>query len=93
MYLAYEQFLNILNSKKLELQFIFENNEYWIIVNDYFRFLGNKEGVKIFNTSTELLNARLIEDKKLIDIWNNIDIVGFDYGWSKTINIRNKKLF
>ena len=86
--MTYNQFCEILCKNKLEFYFEYDNNKYWIIVNDKFRFLSD-DGLKcqMFISAKDLLEADLFDKQKLKDIWIYIEVLSFEYGWDNTIDI------
>jgi hypothetical protein len=76
----------VILTQNVELLIKYRNDLYWLTVGNKSFFGGDNYTTLNFLTPQALLNSPLIDNKKLSDIWNDVDVLSFESGWRKTIN-------
>lgn len=87
--LTYEEFLNFLDQKNVEILLEYQSVLFWLIKGKLIWFSEVNGATHLcFSSVDEFLSAPIINNQRMIDLWIEIKLLSIDGGWKKTINLR-----
>lgn len=84
----YNEIRDALLKGNIELLINYDGTSYWITIDKVSSF-GDSEGKVdlVFSSPDQLLNAALIDNKTLFEMWDDVDVDSYESGWNSTINV------
>ena len=87
MIYSYNEIRRAILKRNVEMLIKYKDVSYWLTINQKACF-GDSDGKisLIFSNPEELLNAVLIDNKTLADIWGDVEVESYENGWNRTVN-------
>lgn len=85
---SYDEIQSAILNGHHEIQITYKNQLYWILIGKKC-FFGDIDGnISLhFLSPHELISAILVDGKRLIEMWNDVEVESYEGGWNRTENL------